>query len=839
MTAGASASSNPRPRPAGAGAVVPVFATAIFLNAALLFAVEPMFTKMVLPLLGGTPSVWNTCLLFYQGALLAGYGYAHLTSRWLTVPRQAALHLACLAGAMFLLPVALPPGAAPPPGGSAEAIGWLLARLTTVLGVPFLLLAAGAPLLQRWFSTTRHPSASNPYFLYVASNLGSFAALLAYPVLIEPRLRLGEQSVRWAQGYGVLVLLVLAAAVQGWRWRRHGAEEGERLPLEEEARSPLEVAGEGGGADGGVVMQREDTGGNEMVRGESGGEGNVVVGGAPRPRIVFPTNNPSASASAHSSPHPSSTHHSPVGTTTSNPTPSPTLTPTRAWRLRWVLLSFAPSSLLLGVTTFLSTDIAAVPFLWVIPLALYLLTFVLTFAQRPLLNRRLMLALQVGLVLALLLTIGSNPADHLHALAALHLVAFFVCTMVCHRELADARPRAEHLTEYYLWISLGGLLGGVFNVLLAPALYDTVVEYPFALILVLGLRPAWRTAAPATRAAILDVAIPLAILALMVTGYHLPTAPGRWGDVVLYGWLGLLGVVAASCFQRPLRLAMAGAALFLGNEIGLGEGDDTLYQGRSFYGVYRVRRWDNYVLLQHGTTTHGGQSLVASRKTEPLTYYHRQGPLGDLFRLTTDSVSPRRVALVGLGTGTTACYARAGEQWSYFEIDPLIVAIARDPRLFTYLRDCQPGVRIVMGDARLSLAREPDGSYDLITLDAFSSDAIPVHLVTREALAMYRRKLRPGGIVAFHISNRYLDLRPVLVELARDARMAGAIVDRDVDDEEKDDLHYGSRWVALADGAHYLAPLVREAGWDVLAPSASVRVWTDDYSDVLGVLKAQ
>lgn len=787
MTATGSVSGNVRPGGPVPGLVVAAFAAAIFLNAALLFAVEPMFTKMVLPLLGGTPSVWNTCLLFFQGALLVGYGYAHLTSRWLTVPRQAALHLAALVAAVAFLPVSLPAGAAPPPGGSAQAIGWLLARLTIGLGVPFVLLAAGAPLLQRWFSTTRHRSAGNPYFLYVASNLGSFAALLAYPVLIEPRLRLGEQGVRWAQGYGVLVLLVLSAAWLAWRWRR-----GDDV-LDEAPDEALDEA------------WREGNGpaGNPMVREKEAGGGSVDVGGGP-PRDVRPT---------------------------------PSIIPTPAWRLRWVLLSFAPSSLLLGVTTFVSTDIAAVPFLWVVPLALYLLTFVLTFAQRPLLNRRLMLALQVGLILALLLTIGSNPADHLHALAALHLVAFFVATMVCHRELADARPRAEHLTEYYLWISLGGLLGGVFNVLLAPALYDTVVEYPFALILVLGLRPAWVTSGPPRRAAILDVAIPLALLALVLTGYRLPEAPGRWGDYLLYGWLGVVGLLAASCYRRPLRLAMAGAALFLGNDLALADGDDTLYQGRSFFGVYRVRRWDNYVLLQHGTTTHGGQSLIASRKTEPLTYYNREGPLGDLFRLTTDPVAPRRVALVGLGTGTTACYARPDERWTYFEIDPLIVAIARDPRLFTYLRDCQPDVRIVMGDARLSLAQEPDRSYDLITLDAFSSDAIPVHLVTREALAMYRRKLRPGGIIAFHISNRYLDLGPVLVELARDARMAGAQVDRDVEAEAKNLLHYGSRWVALAEHAHALAPLVREGGWSVLDPSAPVRVWTDDYSDVLGVLK--
>jgi len=305
----------------------------------------------------------------------------------------------------------------------------------------------------------------------------------------------------------------------------------------------------------------------------------------------------------------------------------------------------------------------------------------------------------------------------------------------------------------------------------------------------------------------------------------------------LWGYLGLAVIVAASFYQRPLRLALGAAAIFYATELEMRATDDDLFRARSFFGVYRVRRWEEYHLLQHGTTTHGGQSMIASRRTEPLTYYHREGPLGDLFRYVTDSVGPRAVALVGLGAGTTACYSRPGERWTYYEIDPLMVSIARTPRLFSYLQLCQPDVQIVVGDARLSLATAPDSSFDLITLDAFSSDAIPVHLMTREALRLYARKLRPGGVLAFHISNRYLDLGPVLVELARDARMAGATVNRDINDVQKAKLYYGSRWVALAARAHTLAPLVREAGWEVLPPSASARVWTDDFSDVLGALQ--
>jgi SAM-dependent methyltransferase len=446
-----------------------------------------------------------------------------------------------------------------------------------------------------------------------------------------------------------------------------------------------------------------------------------------------------------------------------------------------------------------------------------------------------MLALQVGVTLGILVFVEEDGSGNLAAVATLHLCAFFITAMVCHRELADSRPRAEHLTEFYLLMSVGGLLGGVFNVLLAPMLYDRVLEYPMAMIIALALRPAWSRRGKVEPRSPLDYVLPVVVFGAVSLAQHLPTPDGEWGERAMYAYLIAIGLAVASFFRRPLRLALAAAALYLGIDLAVRD-DDVIYQARSFFGVYKVLLWDEYILLQHGTTTHGGQSIEPARKTEPLTYYHRQGPLGDLFRYTTDSVGPRQVALVGLGTGTTACYARPGERWPSHEIDPLVVEIARDTALFSYLHECQPDVRIALGDARLSLAAAADSSLDLIALDAFSSDAIPVHLMTREALQLYTRKLRPGGVIAFHISNRYLDLAPVLVELARDARLAGATADRDVSPAQKDSLHYGSRWVALSPSAATLAPLVREAGWVVLDPSSPARLWTDDYSDVFSAM---
>ncbi len=735
-----------------------VFTVTIFMNATLLFAVQPMFTKLVLPRLGGTPAVWNTCLLFFQAALLGGYLYAHLGTRLLRPRMQALLHLGLLLLAMASLPIGIPAGFERPFQGVVP-IAWLIGLLVIALGAPFTLVAAGAPILQRWFAATNHPRANNPYFLYAASNLGSFVALLSYPFLIEPNFRLVEQRRWWSIGYLALLALLALCTFVVWRTTSRA------MPVE--------------------PVLREDT-----------------------------------------------AEENDASTT-------PSIVPNARWRLRWVLLAFVPSSLLIGVTTYISTDIASVPLLWVIPLALYLLSFVVVFAQRPLVSRMLMLWFQLPLVLVLLILLLIGGTPRITTVAGLHLLAFFVTALVCHRELADARPRAEYLTGFYLWIAVGGMLGGAFNVLLAPALYDTVREYPYALILALGLRPAWTAAGRvySRRSLVLDLVLPALLFAAVVAMFKLPKPPGEWGAYGPHIALGAAALVTALFVTRPLRLALGAAALFAGYMAGQKADADIVVQARSFFGVYRVKSSFHYNVLTNGTTTHGGQNRLPEQRTEPLTYYHRGGPLGQFFASTLTDVPLRRVAAVGLGAGTVACYGRPEETWTFYEIDPVMVRIANSPRLFTYLRDCAPETDIVLGDARMSLAAVPDSTFDLILLDAFSSDAIPVHLITRQALALYMRKLRSGGIVLLHISNRYLELQPVVVELARDARLAGALGDYDVTPQERLELKHGSRWVALARSPATLATLVRQPLWRVLAPSADVPVWTDDFSDVLSVLR--
>ena len=808
--------------------LVLTFAAAIFLNAALLFAVQPMFTKMVLPLLGGSPAVWNTCLLFFQTALLGGYLYAHITSRLWRPKVQAAVHIGLLLIALALLPIHIPESWSRP-AGMALPIPWLLGLLTISLGLPFFLLSAGAPMMQRWFSTTRHPAAENPYFLYAASNLGSFVALLAYPFVIEPRLPISQQSVSWLEFYYVLIVLIAGSAIAATLLRRRGdgitktgdgrRETGEAVQTVDELQTaaslrssellPSPVSSLPSGVD-------VDDRGAVHVRRPGALRGSVRHIVEENPEAVDALYPPDPDSEAIS---------------------EPSIVPDQHWRLRWVLLAFAPSSLLIGVTTYLSTDIASVPFLWVIPLAIYLLTFVLVFARRTIFNRRFMLFMQLVMALTLMVAICMGPGRNIILQASLHLVAFFATAMVCHRELADSRPRAEYLTEFYLWMSFGGVLGGVFNVILGPLLYDSLVEYPFALVVALGLRPSRSKQYGGRRGLILDLMLPALVGLAVWGGFRSPWPPSGWGSYGTHIFLGVAAVVVALFWKRPFRLALGAFAIYAGVRGADAMDSDVILQRRSFFGIYRVRQMLEYHLLQNGTTTHGGQSTQPDRRLEPITYYYRGGPMGQFFQHVAPTKLTRRVGIIGLGTGTTACYGRPGEHWTYYEIDPLVARIARTPALFTYIRDCPPSSDIVLGDARISLTRAADGEFDLLVLDAFSSDAIPAHLLTREALALYLRKLNDDGAVIFHISNRYVNLQPVLIALANDARVPGAFGDRDPSTEERGKLYYGSRWIVLAKKPSTLSELLQQYGWTPLPPEPAARVWTDDYTDLLGVLK--
>jgi len=737
--------------PPGGGIALPfLFALTLLVSASLLFCVQPMIAKMILPLLGGSPSVWNTCMVFFQAMLLGGYAYAHSATVSLGVRRQAVLHLGLLAVPLLVLPFVITADAVRSLSPDANPTGWLLALLLTSVGLPFFVVATTAPLLQMWFAETGHPSGKDPYFLYGASNFGSIVALLGYPVLMEPNLRLAQQSMVWAVGYGALAALTLTCAV--------------------------------------VVLR------------------------APRglPRAV---DRPAIVAAPGS--------------------------PRFRQRLSWVALAFVPSSLLLGVTTYLSADVAAVPLLWVIPLALYLLTFVLAFSKRgtlPLLGMGRAMRLVI-VVLVVVICLGTVQVIFI----PLHLLMFFLAAMVCHGELARRRPSVRHLTEFYLAISVGGVLGGVFNALVAPVVFDRVVEYPLAITLACLALPGVASG-PGPRglkARTLDFALPLALgIIVLAARLRLGDQPAlAWspGDIKMKVLYGLGGVACFTFAERPLRFALGIAAL-LATGMLMSHGQ-VLLRERSFFGTIRVIRAEPgpYHQLIHGNTLHGQQSLDPARGREPLTYYHRTGPIGQVFDVYDTRADRLNVAIVGLGTGSLAAYARPGQRWTFYEIDPSVARIANNPAYFTFLRDCRASAwEVVLGDARLRLRAAPEHDYGLIVLDAFSSDAVPVHLLTREAIDLYRSKLAPDGIIAFNISNRYLDLTSVVGALAR----AQGLVCRVRQDLQlsPDDQRIGkssSIWAIMANHEAALGPLAEHPAWVVPRASRREAAWMDDFSSIL------
>ncbi|MGH8617479.1 MAG: spermidine synthase [Burkholderiales bacterium] len=729
--------------PASARALTLLFAFTLLVSACLLFWVQPLATKQLLPRFGGSPAVWTTASMFFQVLLLAGYCYAHALARTGSLRRQVLVHLAVLAGMALL---ALPMRIAADTGTGDDAIPALslLWLLTAALGLPFFALASTAPLLQRWFSRLRHARAADPYFLYAASNLGSLGALIAFPLVLEPRYGLAQQNLAWSAGCALLVLLVGLCGVVGWRWR---------------------------GAEG-------------------------------APEMVPATAQPSAAR----------------------------------WRerLRWIVLAFAPSSLLLGVTQYATAEIAAVPLLWLIPLFLYLLTFVLVFAARPPVPHAWMLRLQPWLVILLALVWTLN--NHLPVLLV-HLAVFFVSAMMCHGELARTRPPVTRLTEFYLCMAAGGALGGIFNALVAPLAFDALYEYPLVIALACLLRS---PPAGAARLNAGDWLWPLALAAAYAALTLLNLRPYAHGGWVTGLYLEFLGVALYLCHRRPLRFGLMVGVVLLAAPF-VHNPDTVLARERSFFGVHAVmrERTGKLHVLMHGITVHGAQYRNPEQRREPTTYYHRDSPVGQLFHvLERRPPAAMAIAAIGMGVGTIACYRRPGEDWAFFELDPVVVRLARDPRYFTFLADCAPDARIVTGDGRLTFAGEADGRYDAIVVDTFSSDAIPVHMLTREALALYLRKLKPDGVLIFHISNQYLDLAPVLATLAADAgvmalqpgpRMAFPPEDR-----------FGameSVWIVLARSGDPVRALIDEEGWTPLTALPRSRPWTDDYSNVPGALK--
>lgn len=719
--------------------MVALFGLTAFAGAALLFAVEPMAAKALLPLLGGTASVWSTCLAFFQSALLLGYLYAHATSR--LAPRvQALAHMALLAACVLIRPALVVSPADHPPA-TADPTGWLVARLAETLGLPFVALAATSSLLQRWYAASRPADRSDPYPLYAASNLGSLLALLAYPLALEPNLPLAAQARAWRWGLaGFAVLMAGCAAVTMRRSRRAATES-----------TPPQAVGR------------------------------------------------------------------------------------RAWGL-WVALAFVPSSLLQGVTTYLTTDIAPIPLLWIIPLGLYLLGFILTFASRPPLPHAAMLRLVPIAALLLLTPLAAGLVQWFWI--PVHLLFFFVAAMACQGELARRRPPPDGLTGFYLAIALGGVLGSLFNAFLAPIVFDRMAEYPVAVVLAclvpaLDDRPRERLGPSLAMSGVI-----LAATALLAAnpGDFSGTAGGALSVCLASG---LFLYVVWTHRRRPIAFAFATGAVLLGTGLSPGVGGRVVRRERNFYGILRVTEDDRAHArrLFHGWTLHGQQSTEPGRDREPTTYYLPGGPASQVFAAIAarPDGGRARVAVVGLGIGGLAPYAGPGQSWTFYELDPAVEAVARDAGLFTYLRDCPAAVDVVLGDARLRLADAPDRGFDGIILDAFSSDAIPVHLLTREALSLYAEKRAPGGLIAYHISTRHLDLEPILGALARESGMVARIRrDLTITPEEKAAGKQPTVWVVLADREADLGPIASDPRWTPARAGPSA--WSDDRSSLLDVL---
>ena len=944
-----------------------LFAVTLFVSATLLFMVQPMVGKKILPLLGGSPAAWNTCMVFFQGFLLLGYLYAHkLTSKYSPI-RQVSVHLVVLVGtvlAMLALAFFSPDGSPvavfrvlAPQGQSYPMFG-VMVLLFVAIGLPFLVVSTSAPLLQRWFNLTGHPSSKDPYFLYAASNAGSLISLLGYPFLIEPHLSLANQAWVWAGGFILLVGLIYFCG----------------KALNDPTRS-----------------------------------------------YVKPKNEPAKT--------------------------SPTLQQSNApgWtdKIHWMALAFVPSSLMLGVTFHMTTDIASVPLLWVIPLALYLLTFIIAYAHQPTWYRPVLANLSPVLSLLLVFVLISNVTADMPTFYALllHLVVYFFTALLMHSELARLRPHPSYLTNYFLWISIGGVMGGIFNALIAPVLLPQSYEYPIAIAIGCLLVPILETKLPVASAPlaaksiwtirwlkyvycgsaialillarsmialewlqpnecvilvmpiILCTTIALGLLLCMMVSEELSVGRPRivwafdiifpalifavvsfltvmpakittfqsecqvltdWCTATYYGHppdqletrisskipilLTIYALPCMLCFffiDRPIRFGLCVASVLFVCYFRSARVDSVEDAERSFFGILRVEKYNDpkiytyyykddqgelnrvfivqkqeFRRLYHGTTLHGIQAaetaptplwdevqfLIASSpwdtlviygaeksydlRQEPLTYYHRSGPVGDVF-IRMRSINPTAdIAMVGLGTGSASCYALPGQSLTFYEIDPTVQKMVEGDKYFSYVTDARrrgANVDIILGDARLNLnpptdesRRQPhhDRKFGILLLDAFSSDSIPIHLLTKEAMDLYKSRLTEHGILAVHISNRYIDLEPVVQRLAEkcklvarvwnDGREAGhpgktasswVVLAKNYEDlgmylagddfvDENDKRHFGTDTFVGAIGGG-CAWSTYESHWKELKEFKELRTWTDDYSDVLAVMRLE
>lgn len=723
-TAGASASRAP----------IAAFVAAVTLSAFLLFGVQPMFAKMVLPSLGGAPAVWSVAMVVFQSLLLCGYAYAHLLTSRLPIRVAAVVHIVVLLTAFASLPIVVSSGLGRPQE-SGEAV-WLVGVFFASIGLPFFALSANGPLLQAWFATSGRRGAENPYFLYAASNLGSFGALLAYPFLIEPFITLKQQSGFWSMGFAALIVLIATA---GWL-----ARDGVRKTEQETA----------------------------------------------------------AAGPDH--------------------------------RLTWIGLAFVPSGLLVAVTAHISTDVAAMPMLWIAPLALFLLSFVVAFRETPLVSPARLAQAQVWLTAAVL--VGFVAPLPIWVTLPLHLTLFFVTAVAAHGALFRLRPATGDLTRFYLYMSLGGVLGGSFCSLAAPLLFPIVLEYPILLTAALACLPAISSKELRRTLPRSDLALATA-LGLFALALWSSVPSSRF--VIFLAMLALAGLLALSWRRRASALCFGATAAALAALLAWPSGGvETV---RSFFGVHKIAETADgrFLTLVHGTTVHGAARIrnddgsPFTDRAQPTAYYHPEGAMGraiSAIREARDGALPS-VAIVGLGAGSLSCHAAQGEDWRFYEIDAEVVRIARPGGPFPFLRDCAPNVSITLGDARLTLADAAPAA--LLVIDAFSSDAIPLHLLTREAVALYLSKLDHRGSVILHISNRHLELSHILARVGAEFGLTAFLRREGPEEGAPREMKFRSTALVLTRSPADVGVLAANGEWTTVVPDMSRRPWSDDFSNVI------
>ncbi len=727
-----------------------LFAFTLFSSASLMFVLQPMFGKVLLPLLGGAASVWNTCMVFYQSILFLGYLYAHFLSSRLPVKRQLWIHGGLMLLTLCLLPIGIPENSSPPAEGDPTL--WLLGILLMSIGLPFFILSTTSPLLQKWFSRIGHKTSDDPYYLSIASNTGSLLALLGYPFLFEPQFGLGNQQQWWSIGF--LLLCGLICFCMGM-FRQHGQKKAALVSI------------------------------------------------------------------------------------------SPATAPGISLQLKWLLLSLIPSSLLLGTTNYISIDIASMPLLWVIPLAIYLLSFIIVFSNYAGRVHKVMVIAQHLLVIPFLVYFFSGQKLASFSLEqSLHLLVFFVSIMVCHGELARQRPATQYLTQYYLIMSFGGMMGGMFNNFIAPFIFDTLVEYPLMIVAALLLNPSNnspRFYLQRQASQLIFGGYLLFFAGIFYLNYQ------RFADEMILGLIVAAVVANLFIFHKNLLYLVLYSGVIVSCTLPAtrGQKNETLYQARNFYGILSIEKGlvdansstETIHRIYSGSTEHGAQIKADRLQCTPVSYYGEKGPIGQLFQVYAPYNDGWDIGIVGLGSGALGGYAKAGQKWTFYEINPAMVEVAGNPEYFDYLSGCVADYDIAIGDARLVLEKQQSHSMDLLVIDAFTSDSIPMHLMTKEAVELYFNNLNDKGLLAFHVSNHHLDLKKVLADHAEKLGLLALI--QEFKPEQKSPYVNRSDWVVLTKGQESIAPLLTSklGEWKKLESDGEMQSWTDDFTSIVSVWK--